>query len=179
MSKLWDSPERYGAISRILHWGMAVLFLAQFASAAARLALPRENELRQALWSYHQDLGVTLFLFVLVRGLWGLMNLARRPPHPGFLGRAAVAGHGAIYALMVVVPSVRILAAAGRERGLSYLGMTVFPPREAEVAWMQVPAQWHGEMGWVLALLVVGHIAMATIWHQLIRRDDTLKRMAG
>lgn len=179
MMKLFDSPDRYGLVTRVLHWGMAVLFLAQFISAAARWGLPRENAVREVLWSYHANLGMTLFLLVLVRGLWGLTNLQKRPPHYGLVGHAAVAGHVALYALMVIVPAVRILAAAGSDRGLSYLGVRIFPAREPEVAWMQIPAEWHGEMGWILALLVLGHIAMATIWHHLIQRDDTLSRMAG
>ncbi|MDD9724410.1 cytochrome b [Roseovarius sp. SK2] len=177
---LRDTPGHYGPVSRILHWGMAALFAAQFLSAAAHWALPKENAVRDVLWSYHGTLGATLFLLVLLRGAWGLANIPRRPPaHDGVVGRAAVAGHLAIYALMVIVPAVRLLAAAGSDRGLSYLGITFVAPREVEVAWMQAPAEWHGEMGWILALLVVGHIAMAVVWHRMIRRDDTLQRMAG
>jgi cytochrome b561 len=80
---------------------------------------------------------------------------------------------------MVLVPGVRLLAAAGSERGLTYLGMTVFAPRETGIAWMQAPAEWHGELGWILALLVLGHIAMAVGWHHLVKRDGALSRMAG
>lgn len=179
MARFLDNPERYGTVTRSLHWGMAVLFLFQFIAAAAHWALPEENVVREALWSYHPDLGITLFLLVLVRGLWGLFNVAERPSHPGRLGRAAVIGHLALYALMVVVPAVRILASAGSDRGLVYLGVTIVPARETEIAWMQVPAEWHGEMGWILALLVLGHVAMATIWHHLIQRDNVLRRMTG
>ncbi|MBT8419090.1 MAG: cytochrome b [Silicimonas sp.] len=173
-----DTPARYGLLSRTLHWGMAALFAAQFISAAAHWALPRENTLREALWSYHNDLGMTLFLLVLVRGVWGLMNIPRRPEQSGRMGTAAVAGHVAIYALMVIVPASRILAAAGSTRGLSYFGIEIFAPRDVEVAWMQVAAEWHGTMGWILGLLVLGHIAMAAIWHRMVRRDGVLERMA-
>ncbi len=178
MPNLTDSPLRYGIVSRWLHWGMAALFAAQFLSAAAHWALPRENALRELLWGYHPSLGAALFLLVLLRGVWGLANIQRRPAHVGKLGRAAIAGHMAIYALMVIVPAVRILAVAGSKGGASFFGITVFPAREAEIAWMRAPAAWHGEMGWILALLVLGHIAMAVFWHHLVRRDDTLKRMA-
>lgn len=176
---LTDQPDRYGSVSRALHWGMAALFVAQFVSAAAHWALPRENALREALWSYHSTLGVTLFLLVIVRGAWGLMNLSRRPTHEGLMGRAAKAGHAALYALMVIVPLMRLIAAAGSKRGLNYLGLEIFPAREAEVAWMQAAAELHGELGWVLALLVLGHIAVAVVWHHMVQRDDTLRRMAG
>ncbi|MEM1360633.1 MAG: cytochrome b [Pseudomonadota bacterium] len=176
---IFDSESRYGSVTRVLHWGMAILFAAQFLSAAARALLPREDAFRELVWSYHQPLGATLFLLVMIRGLWGLLNLSRRPGHSGVLGKAAVLGHLALYALMVVVPATRLLAAAGSTRGFTYLGIEVFPPREANVAWMRAPAEWHGELGWLLATLVIGHIAMAICWHQLIKRDDTLRRMAG
>jgi len=163
----------------MFHWGMALLFAAQFLSAAAHWALPRENALRSTLWSYHTNLGATLFLLVLLRGVWGLINLSRRPKSVGAAGQLAKAGHLALYGLMVLVPSFKLLSMAGGTRGFSYFGMQVFTPRTTEVAWMQWLGDWHGELGWVLALLVLGHIGAALIWHRLIQRDDILDRMAG
>ena len=51
MTQLIDRPDRYGLVTRLFHWGMAALFAAQFASAAAHWALPRENPLRETLWT--------------------------------------------------------------------------------------------------------------------------------
>lgn len=177
MTMIKDTSLRYGYVSRMLHWGMALLFAAQFLSAAARWALEREHPVREVLWSYHATLGTTLFLLVLLRGAWGLANMTNRPPHSGPIGTAALAGHITIYTLMVIVPGVRLLAAAGSTRGLNYLGVQIFPAREVEIAWTQIASEWHGEMGWILALLVVGHITMAVVWHRIIRKDDVLNRM--
>lgn len=179
MAHLSDSPDRYGLVSRVFHWGMAALLAAQFLSAAARWGLDRENAVRETLWSYHTTLGTTLFLLVLMRGVWGLANISRRPPHSGRMGQAAKLGHIALYLLMVIVPTLKLLSAAGGTRGFSYLGIQIFPAREVEIAWLSSFGEWHGELGWILALLIIGHIAMATVWHHLIRRDDTLRRIAG
>lgn len=176
---MFDTPERYGTVTRVLHWGMALLFAAQFLSAGARALLPRGDALRDSLWSYHITLGITLFVLVILRGVWGLINLSRRPGHEGKLGRFAKYGHLAIYGLMIVVPGMRILASAGSERGLTYLGLQIFPPRETEIEWMQLPAVLHGEMGWLLAVLLVGHIFMAVGWHHMMRKDGILRRMVG
>ncbi|WP_085850439.1 cytochrome b [Pacificibacter marinus] len=177
MTNLSDTPDRFGLVSRVFHWSMAVLFALQFLSAAAHWALPRANPLRETLWSYHANLGMTLFMLVLLRGAWGLLNLGKRPADAGLMGQAAKAGHIALYVFMVIVPAVRIIAAAGGARGLSYFGISVFPVREAAIAWTQAVAEWHGEMGWILAAVVLGHIVMATVWHRFIQRDDVLKRM--
>ena len=175
---IFDQPERYGAVSRAFHWGMAVLFAAQFLSAAAHMIFPRDNVIREVLWSYHTTLGATLFLLVLLRGLWGFANMSRRPAQePGLPGRAARAGHAALYALMVIVPGLRLLAAAGSTRGFSYLGLEIFPPRETAVAWMGLPAELHGALGWLLAVLVVGHMLVAVVWHQRIRQDTAMRCM--
>lgn len=179
MARLSDTPDRYGIVSRAFHWGMAALFAAQFLSAAAHWALPRGNGLRDVLWNYHMTLGTTLFLLVLLRGAWGLANMARRPPHEGTMGQAAKAGHVTLYLLMVIVPLLKLLSAAGSTRGFSYLGVQVFPARATEIGWMHALGEWHAQFGWALALLVVGHIAMAVVWHRLVRRDDALARMAG
>lgn len=178
MPSFSDTPNRFGPASRAFHWSMAALFALQFASAAAHWALPRDDVLRETLWSTHVDLGLTLFLLVLLRGAWGLWNLRQRPRLSGLGGRAATAGHTALYALMLIVPALKIVAAAGGTRGLTYLGLALFPAREMAIAWTQAAAQWHGVLGWMLAALVLGHIAMAVGWHRLIKRDDVLRRMA-
>jgi cytochrome b561 len=177
MTNLSDTSGRFGLISRVFHWSMAVLFALQFLSAAAHWAVPRENTLRETLWSYHANLGMTLFILVLLRGVWGLLNLGNRPVDTGLMGLAAKAGHIALYVFMVIVPAVRIIAAAGGTRGLNYFGIPVFPAREAAIAWTKSVAELHGEMGWILAAVVVGHIVMAIVWHRFIQRDDVFQRM--
>lgn len=179
MPGIWDSKEQYGSVSRWLHWGMAILFFGQFVTALAHWGLPREHALRELVWPYHSDLGATLFLLVMIRGVWGLMNIPKRPAHDGFQGRAAVSGHLLIYALMILVPFSRLLSAAGSERGLSYLGIQIFPSKPVEMAWTQPLSDWHGEMGWALTLVLLGHIAMALVWHGMIKRDDVLQQMLG
>lgn len=101
-------------------------------------------------------LGTTLFPVALLRGVWGLANIVKRPPNPASSGLPPWSGTGEF----------------------SYLGIHIYPAREVEVAWMQAAAEWHGEMGRLLALLVLGHIAMALVWHHTVRKYGVLKRMA-
>ncbi len=178
MTRLTDNPDRYGLVSRMFHWSMAALFAMQFLSAVAHWALPRENSLRETLWSYHTDIGVTLLLLVLLRGAWGLWNLGNRPAEAGPMGSAAKAGHAGLYALMVIVPAIKIIGSAGGTRGFSYLGFQIFLARDTAVMWTEKIAEWHATLGWILAVLVLGHISAAVIWHRLIKRDGVLKRMA-
>ncbi|MBB3951744.1 cytochrome b [Aureimonas jatrophae] len=175
---LADQPSGYGLVTRTLHWGMALLFAWQFTSAILR-AVAEDTAIEGFFWSTHYSVGFTLWVLVLLRGAWGLANWSRRPPHEGppLLARAATLGHLALYALMVVVPTLAILRAAGNGRGFRVYGIQLVAPGGEPVPALVAPGNaLHGFLGWTLLVLVAGHIAMA-LWHGLVRRDATLSRM--
>lgn len=173
-----DSPARYGRISRWLHWGMALLFAWQFIGMGLRLALGRTPLVTFFVGS-HASVGLLLLVLVLLRGAWGLANWHRRPPHgSGWVGRAAVLGHAALYLLMLVVPLIALVRAWGSGRALVWFNtVPIFaagPKNEALTA----PGALHGPLAWVLLALVAGHVAMVVV-HRWLWRDDVAERMIG
>lgn len=181
MSSPWlDSPQRYGLVSRALHWGMAAVFAWQFSGMAVKILVGR-HPVTAFMVGSHASVGTLLMLLVLLRGAWGLVNASRRPHHaPGLMGRLATAGHLLLYAMMLVVPSLALLRAAGNGRGLAFFGIPVFSPFQGgPVGWMVAPANAaHGLLAWTLLALVAGHVAMVVV-HRWLWRDDVLQRMAG
>lgn len=177
-TRTWDSPAGYGAVTRALHWGMAALFAWQFASAILRV-VAEDTAIEGFFWSTHYSVGFTLWLLVLVRGVWGLVNLRRRPRPEGSpaLAAAARAGHLALYGLMILVPSLAILRAVGGNRGFSVYGLRLVAPGGEPNPLLTAPGNaLHGVLGWTLLVLVVGHIVMA-LYHGHVRGDATLDRM--
>ncbi|WP_237181113.1 cytochrome b [Roseomonas haemaphysalidis] len=175
-----DTPARFGLISRLLHWGMAGLFAWQFAGMGVRLLVGR-SPVTAFMVGSHAPMGTLLLLLVLLRGAWGLANAGRRPPHGGStVGRLAMLGHAALYGLMLVVPCLALLRAAGSGRGFSPFGIPLFAPFSGgPVGWMVAPANAaHGVLAWTLLALVAGHVAMVVV-HRRLWRDDVLARMAG
>ena len=181
MALTWrDTPLRYGVITRILHWGMAAIFAWQFLGMILRNLLGR-GPVAGFFVGSHTALGTLLLLLVLLRGAWGLYNRPQRPPQEkGWLGRAALAGHLAIYALMLVVPALALLRAYGSGRPFAPFGIPLFDGFPGgPIGWMTAPAHAaHGLLAWALLALIAGHVAMA-LAHRLIWRDDVLQRMAG
>ncbi|MFK0685904.1 cytochrome b [Ochrobactrum sp. BD67] len=177
-SSLLDSVNRYGLVSRIFHWSMAVLFILQF-GIAITLSLSGEGAVSDALWPLHQQVGFTLFLLAFLRGAWGILNLGRRHHAPGLSGRLAAAGHLVIYALMLLVPLLALMRAAGDQYGFSFLGVEIFTPAAAENTALTAPGNAaHSLLGWVLLAAIAGHVAMAMLHHFMLG-DDTLRRMIG
>lgn len=176
-SGIWDHQWGYGAVTRSLHWIMALLLAWQFASALLRV-FADGSPIERFFWSTHYTIGFTLCVLALLRGGWGILNLRRRRAVPRLpLGRAASCGHFLMHLLMIVVPSLAILRAAGGGRGFSVYGMQVVAagaePNDALVGAGNVA---HGLLGWLLLALIGGHIAMAVV-HGVLWRDGALRRM--
>lgn len=176
---LRDTPQVYGTVSRLLHWTMAALILWQFLGMGLRAVFGRQDWLAPLVGS-HAPVGTILFVLVVLRGAWALWNRRNRPAHGGgWLGRAAGAGHGLLYLLMLAVPALALLRAWGSDRAFAPFGFEVFAARTPPVEWTGALAgALHGELGWFLLALVAGHVLMVGL-HQAMWRDGTLARMAG
>ncbi|XQU06975.1 cytochrome b [Halomonas sp. LY9] len=169
-----DSSTRYGLVSRALHWGMALLFVWQFSSAAARVFL-EDTAIEGFLWGTHSQVGVVLMALVLIRAVWAVMNASRRPPAVSVMAKL---GHLALYGLMIAVPAIALIRQYGSGRALDVLGINLMAGGGERIEWMtNLGGLLHGELGWALLALVVGHIAMAVL-HRRLTNHSIMTRMA-
>lgn len=178
-SSLGDNVAQYGPVTRLLHWSMALLFAWQFLGMGLRLALGR-TPLVGFFVGTHASVGTLLMALAVLRALWGLANLKRRPPHgEGLIALAARLGHLALYALMLIVPVLALLRAYGSGRGVAVFGLPVLPGAPEKVQWMiNAGNAAHGLLAWTLLAMVAGHVAMVVV-HRHVWKDDVLHRMAG
>src|SRR5690554_2621618 len=100
-----DTKQRYGTVSRVLHWGMGLLVIWQALKLFDRIH-DGEHWVGQTLVPWHVSVGVLIGVLVIVRIAWALRNLHDRPPpaQPPTLGMVARAGHIGLYAGMVLLP---------------------------------------------------------------------------
>lgn len=178
--QIMDNQGRFGTVTRALHWSMAVLIGWQFVGMISKVAVGREHPVSQFLGGYHSNVGTVLFVLIVLRLAWAFINRRNRHSHGGgLLAKAAVAGHTAIYTLMLLVPLMALIRAWGRERGFSPFGFELFAPRTPDTvvtAAVELGDMFHGELAWLMGLLVLSHIFMA-VFHHRVLRDDTMKRM--
>ena len=73
-----DSPQRYGAVSRLLHWGMATILAWQFTGMVLLNTLGKVPITLFFIGS-HSSLGVSLALLAFLRLLWWAKNAGQRP----------------------------------------------------------------------------------------------------
>ena len=87
-----DTPQRYGTVSRLLHWLMAILVLWQALKLFDRID-DGEHWIGQTLVPWHLSIGSLLLLLIVLRIIWALRNVRHRPPAPpppqlGFLANS-------------------------------------------------------------------------------------------
>lgn len=189
---LKNTTEHYGAIARWLHWTTAVLFLGAYCSIYYREWVA-ESELEN--WraiQLHLSIGISLGVLVVLRIFWRITN---RPPtsvHGARLERIAKqTAHCALYVIMVVMPITGYLSIAeylssGRG-GITYfllIDLEMFKDVEfikifgVTFEQLEKPAKLiHHYLGaWFSWLLILGHIS-AALYHHIIRKDNTLRKM--
>lgn len=170
-------PARYGRVSRWLHWSMALLFAAVFASALTH-ALAEDSALDALLWPAHKPIGTLLLGLLVARAAWALAQWRHSPRSAGAL---ASLGHLGLYVLMFAVPAIGLLRQWGSGRAFAPLGIPLMPGFDAaqKVEWTLLLGRLlHANLGWALLALVLGHIA-AALWHERPGKTPVLARMLG
>lgn len=173
--QLRDSAEGYGAVTRWLHWGTAVLIALMLALGWGGEAVPEDME--EWLMSVHISLGIGVLAVALLRVGWRLVN-PRRPKSGSALElKASRWVQWLLLALMVALPlsGWLIVSAAGFAPG--FFGLFSLPPLVGESEWFhELGEEVHEILPWALVAALGLHVAGA-LKHHLIDADGTLRRM--
>jgi cytochrome b561 len=101
-----NEADRYGQVSRFLHWTIAILFIALIPMGIFASIIPEGTSYRNAYYVVHKTIGVVVIGLVFVRLVWN--RLSPRPALDAALKpterKLAKFAHGALYVAMVAVP---------------------------------------------------------------------------
>ncbi|AIL62285.1 cytochrome b [Pseudomonas alkylphenolica] len=172
-----DSAHRYGGITRLLHWTMALLIGLQFFKLGDRID-DGEHWIGQTIVPWHISFGGLLLVLIVLRLLWALGQRQQRPQPVGSPALLVKAGHGLLYACMLLMPITGVLVMLGNGYGLKVFGVQLVAKTGVETDWMISLGNLHSPLAWLLVILVVGHIG-AALFHHFVKKDDTFKRMGG
>jgi len=151
-------PRSYTLGQILLHWSIAALVVWQLIFGESMEALEHPaaaDDIELFLANTHIWVGFAILALVTLRIVLRLWHGAPAPEEPNraaaLLARAA---HAAFYVLLVVVPVTGILE-----------------------YYLHLPTGELHELGKPLFIALIALHVAATGWHQLVRRDGTLRRM--
>jgi cytochrome b561 len=171
--------ERYNPITILLHWAVALLIFAAF-PIGLYMADLELSPTKLQLFSYHKWLGVTVCFLAAVRLGWR----AGHPPPPPIAGMprwqevSSVAIHHLLYLFMLIVPITGWLMSSAKGYQTVWFGIIPLPDlvqKNKELG--ELLEGVHESLAYVLALLIVIHVA-AAIKHQFIDKDGLMLRMS-
>jgi len=167
---------RFDALTRSLHWLIALLVLAAYAIALGREALPK-GDFRTALLGLHMSLGLSILLLMAVRLAWRIAAPQVEPiPMTPAMRLASRLAHVGLYVLLVAVPLVGMAATWMKGRTVGFFGYPLGSPFTANPTTGKLFAEAHELVGNGLMALAGLH-AVAGLAHHYILKDDTLRRM--
>jgi cytochrome b561 len=187
-----NDRQRWGILSRGLHWLMAVMILVQVPlgfwmvdAYDTWLATKGDPTLLMRLSRAHNTMGFMVLILVMSRLSWRLGNPT--PDLPAGLATyqrvLARITHGVLYALLIIFPLTgwSALSAYDGEFPIFFFGWENVPrlvPRVPEGA--RFDADFFGEIHetcWKIGAGVLGLHIFGALWHQLVLRDGVLLRM--
>jgi cytochrome b561 len=170
----------YSTAAKWFHW-VTVALMAIVLPFGFVISHIKDSD-KMAFYAIHESAGLTLFAVALARLAYRL----RHPPPPNTriprpLRLIAETVHHALYAALIAQPVLGFLATnafgfpmRGATAYLGFINLPKFMDTNEPLANTLITA--HTYLGWTIAALLAAHVG-GVIFHQAIRKDDTLLRM--
>lgn len=174
--------DRYPWLARFVHWATVALLALVYAAMWLGKDLAGDRAGRELVEQMHFWAGLTVLGLLVLRLLLRLSYRAPpvQPALPATMRTAAVAGHLALYALLLLQPLLGLLTLADEDEALWLPGGSTFAPGAGILGdWadrLGKVEDLHETVALVLFAVIAVH-ALAAFWHHYARRDDTLRRM--
>ena len=175
---LRNTHVRWGMLSQLFHWLIVVLLILQVTLASLADDLP-PGARKLALLARHKSVGITILMLVILRLLWRSLNPTpllptTLKPYERTLARST---HALLYLLLFAMPLSGWMMSSARGFPVSWFGFFTLPdlvPKSRPL--YDAFILMHQALAWVLAAVVVLHVA-AALKHHFMLRDDVLRRM--
>ena len=176
-----NEEERYGMVSRLLHWTIAILILALIPMGIFTSIIAKGTEYRDAYYIVHKTIGVVVILLVIARLIWN--QVSKRPAlDESLTPRERKLAHGAhitLYFMMIAMPVTGFIMTTLHNKATYFFFWEIAPsfgPSELYVLW----GAMHKYLLPYLLYIILGAHILAALKHQFIDKSDkVLKRIVS
>ncbi|HMN71713.1 MAG TPA: cytochrome b [Rhodoblastus sp.] len=175
-----EARHVYDPGQRAFHWLMAAMIFVALGLGVWAHTMAPGTPLRVQLLFFHKSLGMFALALLPLRAVWRLVKGAPpyRAPLAPHVRVASHLAHAALYALMAALPIAGYVSSGAGGHDLPFFGLFHWPlVVSVDKALSKAGDVAHYWLAWAAALVIALHLA-AVGWHQWIRRDEVLGRMA-
>lgn len=177
-----NEPDRYGRVSRVLHWTIAILFLALIPMGIFASIIPEGTAYRVEYYVVHKTIGVTVLALVLVRLFWN--RKSKRPALDAALTskerKLAHGAHIALYVMMIMIPITGFIMTSFHGAPTFFFAWELEPlwgfSKTGTIAWGMLHKY---VLPYILYIVLGAHI-LGALKHQLIdKHANAFKRIVS
>jgi cytochrome b561/polyisoprenoid-binding protein YceI len=173
-----NTTQRWGAVSKLLHWSVVVLVITQFVLAGLAEDLPL-GMAKLGLLARHKSIGITILALALLRLAWrSTQPVPALPPGlPPAQRWLAQGTHWLLYALLLAMPLSGWLMSSAKNYPVSWFGLVQLPdlvaPGDGLFTAMR---RAHGYLAALILATALLHL-LGALKHHFVDRDAVLRRM--
>lgn len=178
---MFNTISRFGLVSIILHWSMAVAIVGLFALGWYMVDLTYYDALYKTLPEIHKSVGIIFGAVLMFRLVWKMINItpAFEDSLSSFERFSAKAAHLGLYGLMVLIVVSGYLISTADASSISVFDFFQVPATITSIPEQEDKAGLvHEYLAYVIIGLTVLHTA-AALKHHFINKDNTLRKMLG
>ncbi|MCK5667417.1 MAG: cytochrome b [Thiotrichaceae bacterium] len=174
------SVQKYGYLSIILHWSLAVALIGLYLSGDYMVGLDYYDSWYHRAPELHKAIGIVIGFFMLFRFIWNktktdLLVLTQQ----GLVSFLAYLAHHLFYLLVLLLVLTGFLFTTAKGQGNDVFGLFTVPallPENTELA--ELSGKLHELLSLGFMLLFMIH-TLAALYHHFIIKDNSLKLMLG
>lgn len=173
-----NDAQKYGAVAKALHWGVALLVLGLLPLGWYMSDLPRGIE-RFRFIELHKSVGLAVLALMFARSLWRSFNPPPPLPSslPGWEHWAARLTHYAIYMALFMQAAIGMSIVWAANSPLRFFGWFALPsPISPDHDLRELAEEAHALLAIAIVILLLVHIA-AALRHHFILKNDILRRV--
>ena len=176
-----NEKDRYGRVSRLLHWTIAILFISLIPMGIFSSMIPEETSYRNAYYVVHKTIGVTVFLLVIVRLIWN--KISKRPALDNTLTptekKLAHRAHNILYFMLLVIPITGFMMTSYHGYG-TFFFFWELPPLWEQSNVYQIWGGFHKYLLPYIVYIILGAHVLGALKHQFIdKHDNAFKRIVS
>lgn len=184
MSNYWNTEDKFGCVSRWLHWTLAILVGLEFLIIGVKELLVDLDPKYKSIGGFlvkevHKPLGILVLIIGIVSLIWYTSNTHPKLPNntPIWQKIAARISHILLYFGILAMPISGIIMSAGAGYPANFFHLTTVTlgfTKNPDMA--QQFFNIHELVAGLLGALILIHI-LAAVKHHFVDKNNVLKRM--